>query len=177
LGNDQFLHPNAPDHLVAYTHGETDPTPVEGWLAVFRDGQFVDLQVGPLGVRWLRGMFFAMAGWSQAGNHLIADVVLHDDRIWQAAAEAFHPLPAWLISVYCPLAVAEQREHERAERRAPGGARVFYEAVYKQDVYDLRVDTALSGPDVCAAQIRHYLQAGHPPTAFRQLRQRFSAAP
>ncbi len=177
LGNDQFLHPNSPDGLVVYRGDDTGPTQADGWLAVFREHRFVDLQVGSVGLRWLRGMYVAMAAWSETGNHLIADVVMHDERIWQAAVESFHLLPAWLISVYCPLEVAEQREQERTERRALGGARVFYEGVYRHDRYDLRVDTAVSSPEECAERIKDYIQTGSPPTAFRQLHRQFSNMP
>jgi chloramphenicol 3-O phosphotransferase len=177
LGDDQFLQPHAPDNLVAYRHDGTGPTQAAGWLAVFQEGRFVDLQIGSVGLRWLRGMYFAMAAWSEVGNHLIADVVLHDERALQAASEALYRLPAWFISVYCPLEVAEQREQERADRRALGGARLFYERVYRHDVYDLRVDTALNSSEECASYIRHYLQTGNLPTALRQLHRQFSNMP
>jgi chloramphenicol 3-O phosphotransferase len=177
LGNDQFLHPNAPEKLVVYAGNGTVSTPVAGWLAVFQEDRLVDLQVGSVGLRWLRGMYHAMAAWSEVGNHLIADVVIHEESILQAAVEALYALPAWLISVYCPLEVAEQREQARAERRAPGGARVFFEGVYRQDVYDLRVDTTLSSPEECAGRIREYVQSGQPPTAFRQLHRCYGDLP
>lgn len=176
LGNDQFLHPHSPDGLIVYRSDGTGPTQAEGWLAVFEEDRFVDLRVGPVGLRWLRGMYFVMAAWSEAGNHLVADVVLHEAPIVQAAAEALHSLPAWLISVYCSLEVAEQREQDRAERRALGGARLFYEGVYSQDVVDLTVNTAVKSPEECAAQIKAHI-ADHPPAALRQLHQRFQAMP
>jgi chloramphenicol 3-O phosphotransferase len=170
LGNDQFLHPHSPEGLVAFGDSSAQ---AEGWLGVFEADRLVDLKVGPVGLRWLHGMYLAIAAWSSAGNHVIADLVIHDERIWRAAVDAFYPLPAWLISVYCPLDVAEQREQTRTERRAPGGARVFYDGVYGQTVYDLRVDTALSSPEECVERIIDHFQA-HPPTAFRRLHQEFS---
>lgn len=177
LGNDQFLHNNAPDNLLSYTSvGATSPQ-IDGWLAVFDEGKFVDLQVGATGLRWLHGMYFAMAAWSQAGNHLVADVVLQDERALQAAAEAFYLLPAWLVSVYCPLEIAERREQERKERRAPGGARVFYEGVYRNHIYDLRVDTSLNTSTECVALIKRHMQSGSPPSAFQMLHQHFSRLP
>lgn len=176
LGNDQFLHPNRPNSLLVYSNG-TEPSQSEGWVAVFREGRFVDLRVGTIGSQWLKGMFRAMAAWSKAGNHLIADVVLHNQRILQAAVEALHPLPVWFISVYCPLEVAEKREQERGERRAPGGARLFYEGVYRQGVFDLLVDTAVNNPEDCARQIMHHMKEGPSPSAFRQLHQQFTSHP
>lgn len=172
LGNDQFLQSNWPENLLMYSDG-TDSVPFDGWLAVFRDNQFVDLKVGPTGLRWLTGMYKAMAAWSETGNHLVADLVLHDERILQAAASVFYQLPVWFISVYCPLEIAEKREQERSERRATGGARLFYQGVYKQGIADLVVNTAENSPEACAEQIEQYMQSGKSPNAFRQLHQHF----
>jgi chloramphenicol 3-O phosphotransferase len=173
-GNDQFLSPHRPDDMLVYSDG-AGITRTEGWLAVFQEDRLVDLEVGPVALRWLTGMYCAMAAWSQAGNYLIADVVLHERRILKAAADALHRLPVWLISVYCPLEVAEQREQEREERRALGGARFFFDRVYGNGVHDLMVDTASSSPEECALQIKQHLQTGNLPKAFRQLHRQYTA--
>ncbi|MBN2303607.1 MAG: hypothetical protein JXQ72_03975 [Anaerolineae bacterium] len=174
LGNDQFLHPNRPKNLLIYGDG-TEPTQFEGWRVVIRERQFAELHIGPLALQWVTGMYRAMAAWSASGNDLIADVVLHDRRMLQVAAEVFHPLPVWFISVYCPLDVAEKREQERTENRLRGGARVFYDGVYQHGVFDLVVDTARNSPEECAQQIRQHLNTDAPPKAFRQLHQQFSS--
>jgi chloramphenicol 3-O phosphotransferase len=168
MGNDQFFAHHRPDSLLTISDG-SEHSAVDGWLAVFQNDRFVSLTVGPVALRWLAGMYRAMAAWSESGNHLVGDVVLHNAAILRAAAAVFHPLPAWLISVYCPLEVAEERERERTERRAEGGARVFFEGVYRHGIADLLVDSATCSPQACAEQIKQHVSGGHSPRAFQQL--------
>jgi chloramphenicol 3-O phosphotransferase len=175
MGNDQFLQPNRPDNMLEYAD-KTSHTQVDGWLVVLQDGRFVELQIGAIALRWLTGMYRAMAAWSEAGNHLIADVVLHDERILHEATAIFHQLPVWFISVYCPLEISEKRERERTEKRALGGARLFYEGVYQNRIFDLMVDTSKSSSEECAQQIKQYMKSDNSPNAFLQLHQQFNHA-
>ena len=86
------------------------------------------------------------------------------------------PLPAWYISVYCPVEVAKKRE-QADTGRALGPARLFHEGVYRYGVADLVVNTAASNPHECAQQIKQYMNSGSPPHAFRQLHRQFSQSP
>jgi chloramphenicol 3-O phosphotransferase len=80
----------------------------------------------------------------------------------------FSDLPAYLIGIHCPLAVLEQRERDR-QNRTLGQAKAQFAVVHAGITYDLEVDTALSSPTDCAAQIKARLEDGRPPTAFKQL--------
>jgi chloramphenicol 3-O-phosphotransferase len=124
LGSDQFLHPHAPEGLVAVSDCSAQ---AEGWL---------------------HGMY--------AGNHVIADLVIHDERIWRAAVDVFHPLPA--------SSTVRWTWRNSANRRARNGE---HRACFmKGCTGDLRVETALSSPDEGVERIQ-----ANPPTAFRRLHQ------
>jgi len=56
------------------------------------------------------------------------------------------------VQVYCPLAVLEERESERGNRRE-GLARGQFESVYSFEGYDLRVDTSELSPVEAAAKV------------------------
>jgi chloramphenicol 3-O phosphotransferase len=125
---------------------------------------------GPIGQTLVSGMHHAWAALLQRGNHRLVDhVLLEPDWIVECAA-LFAGLPAYLIGVYCPLLVAEQREQQRPDR-APGQARAHFDRVHQHGVYDLVVDTSITDASGCAHAIKHFLDANVPPSAFRRLKQ------
>lgn len=153
-----------------------NPSAAEGWLLVFRDGRLVEApRIGPLGYRVLDGMYRAVAGLAAAGNQVIVDDVIYDERVLGAAAMALREARVLLVGVRCPRAVAEQRERERGNR-APGGAAIFDALVHRHGIYDLEVDSAALSADECAGQILACVERGGPWTAMQRLREGIMAA-
>lgn len=168
-GIDQFLG-NRSQHLLVYSDGR-EPAEAEGWLAIFRDDALIEVRIGPVALRLITGMYQAIAAFAAAGNNTIVDDVIYDQRVLAAAVAALHHFPVWFVGLRCPLEVVEQRERQREERRAPGGARFFHARVHAHRLYDLEVDTAAHTPEECARQIKQHLQTGPAPNAFRRLHQ------
>jgi chloramphenicol 3-O phosphotransferase len=116
-------------------------------------------------------MHHAIAALAQAGNNIVADHVLVE-RAWvDECAQLFADLPAYLIGVYCPLEVLEQREKAR-RNRTWGQARAQFSIVHAHTVYDLELDTSVLSAAACAQQIVAQLADDVPPHAWRQLRAR-----
>jgi hypothetical protein len=116
-------------------------------------------------------MHHAIAALAKAGNNVVADHVLVE-RAWvDECAQLFGDLPAFLIGVFCPLEVLEQREKAR-RNRTWGQARAQFSIVHAHTVYDLEVDTGAFSPEACAQQIVARLADDLPPHAWRQLRER-----
>lgn len=125
---------------------------------------------GPTGHRLVRGMHLAIAAMASAGNNVVADHVLIDPVWVDHCAEVLGNLPAWLIGVYCPLEILEQRERERQDRTL-GQARAQFDLVHHYcHHYDLVVDTSILTPLECALEIRQAVLTGSP-TALMKRRQ------
>jgi len=118
----------------------------------------------------MSGMHQAIAALSRTGNNVVADHVLVEPRWLQECVALFSDLPAFLVAVCCPLEVLEQRERAR-KNRTWGQARAQFSLVHAHGIYDLEVDTLISSAKECALQIKARLEDGHPPNAFRRLRQ------
>ncbi len=123
---------------------------------------------GQAGHTLMAGMHQAIAALSRTGNNVLADHVLVEPGWVQECAALFHDLPAYLIGVRCPLEVLIQRERSR-KNRTLGQAEAQYALAHAHGLYDLEVDTSLSSPEECAAQIRTRLADPRPPEAFRRL--------
>ncbi|MCA9874794.1 MAG: hypothetical protein KC441_14085 [Anaerolineales bacterium] len=123
---------------------------------------------GATGHQLVAGMHRAIAALSAAGSHVLADHVLVEPAWVQECAALFADSSAYLIGVRCPLDVLEQREQARRDRTL-GQARLQFDKVHAHGMYDLEVNTAVSSPAACAAQIKARLLAG-PPDAFKRLR-------
>ena len=65
--------------------------------------------------------------------------------------------PARFVGVYCPLAVAEQRERDRQDRTL-GQARDHFHKVHTHGLYDLTVDTSQMTTEACATHILAHVQ-------------------
>jgi chloramphenicol 3-O phosphotransferase len=81
-------------------------------------------------------------------------------------AQLFSDLPAYLIGLYCPLEILEQRERSRSDRTL-GQARAQFKVIHKYSLYDLEVDTSQFTPEQCSGKIVERLKL--PPTAFKSL--------
>jgi chloramphenicol 3-O phosphotransferase len=135
------------------------------WTEVLdRDGG-----AGPVGRTVAAGMHRAIVALARAGNNLLVDHVFLEVEWAFECAALFEGIPAHLIGVRCPLAIAEQRERQRQDR-APGQARAQFDRVHLHAVYDFEVDTAAADIATCAAAIKQHLSSGAAPSAFRRLR-------
>ena len=74
------------------------------------------------------------------------------------------------VGIYRPLEELERREKARGDRK-PGQARIQFEQVHAQALYDVKVDTSMLSPDACAARVVSYMQSEHDISAFAQLRE------
>jgi chloramphenicol 3-O phosphotransferase len=171
---DQIPQAAAPDHReslrAAQETGESQSQPETGaWIP---EGKaLAEVRIGPTGYRLLAGMYQAIAALARAGNHVIVDDVIYDQRVLKAAVEALHPLPVLFVGVRCPLDVVMRRERERGDR-GPGGAAAFYHLVHAHERYDLEVDTSRASAVECARRIKQALEDDCPRTALRQLKER-----
>ncbi len=114
------------------------------------------------------GYHHSIAALVQTGNSVIADHVLQEPGWWSECAQLLAPFPAYLITVFCPLAELERRETGRGDREL-GIARFQFNQVYGQDIYDFKVDTSQHTPEQCARRIEAYLESGITPFAFQRL--------
>ena len=108
---------------------------------------------GPIMDAALTGMRGAVAAMADAGNDLVVDEVLWDpeqlaDYRRRLAHHDFHA-----VALHAPLAVIEQREHQRGDR-VLGLARWQYGRVHEGMRYDLELDASAATPDALAAQIK-----------------------
>jgi chloramphenicol 3-O phosphotransferase len=132
------------------------------------------VQAGTEGRLLIAGMHRAIVTLSRAGNNVVADHVLVEPQWVQDCANLFSDLPAYLIGVHCPLDILEQRERARGSRTL-GQARAQFARVHAHCVYDLEVNTSTYTPEECARQIQSRVYNEQPPTAFKELRNRFIA--
>jgi chloramphenicol 3-O phosphotransferase len=170
-GIDQMLIEHLPDGLIVFSDG-IQPASAEGWLAVSCEDSLVQVRIGPVGYRWLAGMYRAVAALAEGGLNVILDDVIYDPRVLCTAVETLPAEQVFFVGIRCPLEVAEQRERERGNR-GRGGARAFYDLVHAHGVYDLEVDSARCSPIECAQQIEHGLLTKPTPSAFSRLRRSY----
>lgn len=126
-------------------------------------------RAGPIGMQLVSGMHHSIAALARAGNHVVADHVLVDERWLRECAELLAELPAHFIGVRCALEVVEERERARKDRTL-GQARAQIERIHSHAGYDFEVDTGRHSADACAAQIQDYLALGRQPRAFARIR-------
>ena len=166
-GIDQFLIERLPKRLIVYSDG-IHPATAEGWLAVHNETSS-EVRIGPMGYRWIAGMYHAIAVLAEEGLDVIVDDVIYDPRVLKIAVQTLPAQQVFFVGVRCPLEVAEGREQARGNR-AKGGAKTFFNVVHVHGIYDLEVDSDTHSPIDCAIQIKKGLQAMPTPNAFSQLR-------
>jgi chloramphenicol 3-O phosphotransferase len=132
------------------------------------EGQNLEIRAGPLGHQLMSGMHRAIAALAMAGNNVIADHVLIEEKWVQECSNLFTDLPALFVGVHCPLEILEERERARGDRTL-GQARAYFHTVHAHTVYDMEVDTSLLSANICAQQIKQRLEDGSPPRAFQLL--------
>ncbi|HNM35551.1 MAG TPA: hypothetical protein PKI33_00740, partial [Anaerolineales bacterium] len=108
----------------------------------------------------------AIAAAASRGNNILADHVFVEKAWVGECATLFAGTNAYLIGLYCPLEVLEQREKDRKDRTL-GQAKMQYDIIHKFTQYDLELDTSKLTTEECAEQVIERLK--NPPVAFKKL--------
>lgn len=128
---------------------------------------------GELFPKLLAGFHRSIAALAGAGANLIVDHVMVYREGWVSTladcVAVLEPFPVYFVGVHCSLDEAKRREQARGDRFT-GTAERQYPRVHRHKLYDLEVDTTQTSPEVCAEQIRTFVNS-HAPTAFARLRQ------
>jgi chloramphenicol 3-O phosphotransferase len=97
-------------------------------------------------------MRHAVAAMAAQGNDLIVDEVLLDGKMAEYAA-LLAGFQLFVVGVFAPLEVLEDRERRRGDRMI-GLARWQFDRVHAGMKYDLELDTSASTPLQCATAIK-----------------------
>lgn len=125
------------------------------------------LHAGPVGLTLFSGMHHAIAAAASRGNNVIADHAFVEKAWVDECVSLFAGMNAYLIGLYCPLEVLEQREKDRKDRTL-GQAGLQFDVIHKYTKYDLELDTSKLTTEECADNVIERLKT--PPAAFRQIR-------
>jgi chloramphenicol 3-O phosphotransferase len=125
------------------------------------------LHAGPVGLTLFSGMHHAIAAAASRGNNVITDHAFVEKAWVDECASLFAGMNAYLIGLYCPLEVLEQREKDRKDRTL-GQAKLQFDVIHKYTKYDLELDTSKLTVEECADNVIERLKT--PPAAFRQIR-------
>jgi chloramphenicol 3-O phosphotransferase len=98
-----------------------------------------------------------LARVAQTQFDIVLDLVLRDHAELDACLQALHGRPTYLVRIWAPLDVLEQRERTRDDR-APGMAREQMDHPAYRRPYDLEIDTSLCTPQEGAADIRRLIK-------------------
>ena len=107
--------------------------------------QIVPLEFGPAGDQIIFGMHHAFAAYASQGNNLAVDYILYQSGWVTDLAEALEDQKVYLIGIFAPLSVLEEREKNRATSPV-GHARSHYDTVHQGMVYDLELDVSSRTP-------------------------------
>ena len=88
---------------------------------------------------------------------VILDLVLRDEEELHACLKVLARRPTYLVSVWAPLLVLEERERARDDR-AVGMAREQVGHPAYDQAYDVRIDTSSCSPEQAAATIRSHIR-------------------
>lgn len=118
-------------------------------------------QLGEVGHQLVYSMHHAIRALALSGSNVLADHVMIHDGCRQGVAHHLQDLRAYIVGVRCPLEILEERERARRDRTL-GQAKLQYDLVHANLVYDIEVDTSLNQPGECALAIIHYIQTNSP---------------
>ena len=96
----------------------------------------------------------------QTSFDIVLDLVLQDEPEMEACLNVLRGRPTYVVRVWAPLDVLEERERSRDDR-APGMAREQIDHPAYRRSYDLEVDTSLCTPEEGAAAVRRLIRE-HP---------------
>ena len=119
----------------------------------------------------ISGMHRSVAALAQAGNNVLVDHVLQEDKWLSECVEAWAGVEVLFVGVKCPLEITEKREKKRGDRTI-GTARNQYERVHAHDCYDVEVDTSVLSVEECVARILELMKNKPEESAFRKLKVR-----
>lgn len=112
----------------------------------------VEIKMGPVGERVMRGMRHAIAAMAGQGNNLIVDEVMMAPD-WAEYAALLAGFDIAKVGVFAPLEVLEARERQRGDRLI-GTSRWQYDRLHRGMTYDFEVDTSRATPMGCARLIQ-----------------------
>lgn len=93
----------------------------------------------------------------------------------ESLLQLFDGLEVVFVGVHCPLEELERREKKRGNR-GRGRARLQFDQVHAQAIYDVKIDTSVLSTEECASAIADYMGTRHSASAFERLRSRFGRA-
>jgi chloramphenicol 3-O phosphotransferase len=93
-----------------------------------------------------------------AASHfdIIVDLVLRDEEEFAACMSALAPRPVFVIGIWCPLAVLEERERARPDRGGGMAREQFGHPAYDR-AYAMKVDTSTVSVEEAAHAIRDFV--------------------
>ena len=167
-GIDKFF-----DELLPDNYGQKMSVSYENEVrkVVEQDGPFgpeLKLEVGPIGMRAIRGMHRAFAAYAAEGNNLVVDYIAYDRAWLHDLAEVLNGFRVYLVGVTLPLEILAERERIRGKTSIEH-ARSHYYSVHEGIEHDLMIDTSQLSPQEAAQRIREHI-ALHEPHALAQLR-------
>ncbi|WP_405161810.1 chloramphenicol phosphotransferase [Nocardia sp. NBC_01499] len=120
------------------------------------------VRYGPVGRRMLESACAAAAAFAHGGDHLVIDEMLLTPDLLPMWLNALAGLDIQLVSVNCPLPVAERREVARGNEI--GLARGHFHAVHDHGIpYDMIVDTTTASPaELARTVLRRAQPSGQP---------------
>ena len=117
----------------------------------------------------ISGMHRSVAALAQAGNNVLVDHVLQEDKWLRECVEVWSGLEVFFVGVKCPLEITEKREKERGDRTV-GTARYQFERVHTHDYYDVEVDTSVLSVEECVTRILEFMNNKPGESAFEKLK-------
>ena len=93
-----------------------------------------------------------------AASHfdIVVDLVLRDEGELAACFAALSPRPTFLIGVFCPLEILEERERAREDRGNGMAREQFGHPAFKRE-YAMKIDTSGVLPKEAASAIREFI--------------------
>lgn len=88
---------------------------------------------------------------------IVLDLVLRDDAEFSACLQVLASRPTFIIGVWSPLDVLEERERSRGDRGFGMARSQFGHSAYDRE-YSLKLDTSTVTPDEGARIIREFVQ-------------------
>ncbi|EIM72907.1 hypothetical protein A33O_17819 [Nitratireductor aquibiodomus RA22] len=89
---------------------------------------------------FFEGFHKSLAAYAEAGNNLILEHILDDERWLPGLQSLFSPFDVYFVGVHCPLPVLIEREAARGDR-PQGSARRDFETIHLGKTYDLEVQS------------------------------------
>jgi len=111
---------------------------------------------GEIGARMMAGFHRAAIELVRAGNSIIIDEMLLDQRVRDDWLEVLKPWQPFFVGVHCADEELARREAARGNR--PGLARWSARHAHDGMRYDITVDTTRTGSDAAAATIAQALR-------------------